>query len=230
MTLPLAILWIVIIGLFALGGAYYARRYNRSDALFAFYVTLVVISNIIASKTIAFDFGFKTFFAPGAVLLFAATFLLTDIVNEKFGRKETQRMILLAVGTQIALTAFSYLIVHATPAPFFQNQSAFESIFGMVPRLVIASLITFFISENLDAYLFHWFKKLTDGKQLWMRNAFSSLPSMLVDSVLFVTLAFYGVMPIMPLIIGLTVTKWLVGVIDIPFMYLSRRVLKKVDK
>lgn len=225
MTLSLTLLWIAIISLFAVGGAWYAKRYNRSDALLAFYVTLVVISNIIASKTIAFDLGFGTFFAPGAVLLFSVTFLLTDIVNEKFGRKETQRMIWLALGTQIALIAFSYLIVHAVPAPFFTGQEAFALVFGTVPRIVIASLITFFISENLDTYLFQWFKKATGGKHLWMRNAFSSLPAMLVDSVLFVTLAFYGVMPIVPLIIGLTVTKWLVGVIDIPFMYISRAVL-----
>ncbi len=230
MSLVLTIFWILLISIFAVGGAYYAKRYNRSDALIALYVTLIVISNIIASKTIAFDFGFTTFFAPGAVLLFSVTFLLTDIVSEKFGRRETQRMILLALFCQIALIAFSYLIVKATPAPFFQNQAAFEFIFGTVPRIVIASLITFFVSENLDAYLFQWFKKLTGGKQLWMRNAFSSLPAMLVDSVLFVTLAFYGVMPILPLIIGLTVVKWLVGVIDIPFMYLSRAVLGKSEE
>lgn len=230
MSLDLTIFWILLISIFAVGGAYYAKRYNRSDALIALYVTLIVISNIIASKTIAFDFGFTTFFAPGAVLLFSVTFLLTDIVSEKFGRRETQRMILLALFCQIALIAFSYLIVKATPAPFFQNQAAFEFIFGTVPRIVIASLITFFVSENLDAYLFQWFKKLTGGKKLWMRNAFSSLPAMLVDSVLFVTLAFYGVMPILPLIIGLTVVKWLVGVIDIPFMYLSRAVLGKSEE
>ena len=230
MSLVLTIFWILLISIFAVGGAYYAKRYNRSDALIALYVTLIVISNIIASKTIAFDFGFTTFFAPGAVLLFSVTFLLTDIVSEKFGRRETQRMILLALFCQIALIASSYLIVKAAPAPFFQNQAAFEFIFGTVPRIVIASLITFFVSENLDAYLFQWFKKLTGGKQLWMRNAFSSLPAMLVDSVLFVTLAFYGVMPTLPLIIGLTVVKWLVGVIDIPFMYLSRAVLGKSEE
>ncbi len=230
MSLILTLFWILLISIFAVGGAYYAKRYNRSDAIIALYVTLIVISNIIASKTIAFDFGFTTFFAPGAVLLFSVTFLLTDIVNEKFGKRETQRMILLALFSQIALIAFSYLIVHATPAPFFQNQSAFEFIFGTVPRIVIASLVTFFISENLDTYLFQWFKKLTNGKQLWMRNAFSSLPAMLVDSVIFVTLAFYGTMPILPLIIGLTVVKWLVGIVDIPFMYLSRAVLGKTEE
>ncbi|MDO8495636.1 MAG: queuosine precursor transporter [bacterium] len=227
MPISLAIFWIIIISAFVLLGAWYARRHNRPDALTALYVTLVVFANIAASKTIAFDFGFTTFFTPAAVLIFSVTFLLTDIVNEKFGKKETQRMILIALFAQIALVLFSYLILKAPSAPFFQNQAAFEAVLGTVPRIVLASLIAFYVSENLDAHLFHWIKKLTGGKHLWMRNAFSSLPSMVVDSIIFVTIAFYGLMPIMPLIIGLSVVKWLVGIIDIPFMYLSRAILGK---
>ncbi len=227
MTLSLAIFWIIIVSLLGVLGAWYARRYNRPDALIAFYVTLVIFSNIAVSKTIAFDFGFTELFAPATVLIFSVTFLLTDVVNERFGRKETQRMIVIALFAQIALILFSYLVLKAQGAPFFQNQAAFETLLSNVPRIVIASLIAFFVSENFDAYLFHWFRKLTGGKHLWMRNAFSSIPAMLLDSALFITLAFYGVMPIIPLIVGLSVTKWLVGVIDIPFMYLSRAVLGK---
>ena len=203
------------------------RRYDRVDALVAFYVTLAVAGSILASKTIDFDFGFTHFFAPGAVLIFSVTFLLTDIVNEKFGRAETQRMIFLALFAQIAFLIFSYLVLKATPAPFFTNQAAFETVLGSVPRNIIAGLVAFLISENLDAYLFQWFRTLTGGKQLWMRNALSSLPAMAVDSTVFVTLAFWGVMPIVPLIIGLTITKWLVGIVDIPFMYAARSAMKK---
>lgn len=225
MTLLLSILWIAIISLFAVGGAWYARRYEHPDALIGLYVTLAVFANIVASKTIAFNLGFKEVFVPGAVLIFGITFLLTDIVNEKFGRKETQRMIGIAVVAQILLVLLSYVVVQAKGAPFFMNQAAFESIFGMVPRIVIASLIAFFISENADAYIFHWFRKLTEGRHLWMRNAFSSLPAMALDSIIFVTIAFYGIMPMVPLIIGLILTKWLVGIVDVPFMYLARAVM-----
>jgi len=227
MTLPLAVLWIALISLAALGGAWYAKKHERYDALLAIFVTLVVAANLIASKTVAFDFGFTTLYAPAAVLIFSVTFLLTDIVNEKFGRKEAQRMIFLAFLAQVIFAVFAYLAISMEGAPFFTGQSAFETVLGSVPRIALAGWIAFLVSENLDAYLFAWFKKVTNGKHLWMRNAFSSLPAMLVDSVLFVTLAFYGVMPILPLIIGLTIMKWLVGIIDIPFMYASRAVLKK---
>jgi len=230
MTLPLAFLWIAVVSFFCLLGAWYARRYNRPDALIAFYVTLVIFSNIAVSKTVTFNLWFMELYAPVTVLIFSVTFLLTDIVNERFGKHETQRMILIALFSQIALVLFSFLVVKAQGAPFFENQAAFEALLSNVPRVVVASLIAFFVSENVDAYLFQWFKKLTGGKHLWMRNAFSSIPAMLLDSALFITLAFYGIMPIWPLIIGLSMTKWLVGVIDIPFMYLSRAVLGKHTK
>ncbi|MEK7093853.1 MAG: queuosine precursor transporter, partial [Patescibacteria group bacterium] len=176
---------------------------------------------------ITFNLGFAEFFAPATVLIFSVTFLLTDIVNEQFGKKETQRMILIALFSQIALITFSYLVLKTTGAPFFENQAAFEAVFGSVPRIIIASLIAFYISENIDAHLFQWLKNLTHGKHLWMRNTFSSIPAMFIDSILFVTIAFYGVMPVVPLITGQSIIKWLVGIIDIPFMYLSRAVLGK---
>lgn len=225
MTPILILVWISVISLIAVGAAYYARLTERADALIALYVTLVITSNLVASKIIGFDLGFTTLFAPGATLLFSVTFLLTDIVNEKFGRAATQRMIMIAFLSQIAFLVFSYIALSATPAPFFGGQAAFETVFGAVPRIAAAGLFTFLISESLDAYLYQWFRLKTHGRHLWMRNAFSSIPAMLLDSALFVTLAFYGVMPILPLIIGLTVVKWIVAVIDIPFMYLARTVI-----
>lgn len=225
MTVGLVFFWIFVVSVFAIFGAWYARRHERPDALIGLYVALVVFSNIAASKAIAFDLGFTMLFAPGAVLIFSVTFLLTDIVNEKFGRKETQRMIFIALLASIAQVLFSVMVVKADPAPFFQGQAAFEAVFGVVWRIVAASLIAFYVSETLDAYLFHWLRRLTNGKQLWMRNAFSSLPAMFADSTIFVTIAFWGVLPVGPLIVGLTVVKWLVGIVDIPFMYLSRAMM-----
>lgn len=226
MTLPLIILWILIVSAFTLFGTWYAKKYEHPDALIALYVTLVVFAGMTASKTIIFDLGFTEVFAPVATLMFAVTFLLTDIVNERFGRTETQRMIGIALVAQLSLVVFSYLVVSARGAPFFQNQAAFEAVFGSVPRVILAGLVAFFISENADAYLFQWIRRRTGGRHLWMRNALSSLPAMALDSVLFATLAFYGVMPVIPIIIGLIVTKWLVGILDIPFMYLSRLMLR----
>jgi uncharacterized integral membrane protein (TIGR00697 family) len=219
------LLWIAAISAFTLVGSWYARRFERADALIGLYVAFGVFSNIAAAKAVSFDLGFTQFFAPAVVLIFSVTFLLTDIVNEKFGLRETQRMILIALVSQIAVTFFAWLVLSLPPAPFFGGQEAFQSVLGMVPRIVMASWIAFLISENADAYIFSWFKKATGGRRLWARNALSSIPAMALDSVIFITIAFYGVMPILPLIIGQIVIKWLVAILDIPFMYLNRWIM-----
>lgn len=221
------ILWIAVITSFSFFGSWYACKYNKPDALIGLYVAFVLISNIISYKIVAFDFGFVTFFATAATLIFSVTFLLTDIVNEKFGGKETYKMIAIAFITQVAVTFFIWLAISLKPAPFWQDQEIFKKIIGFAPRIMLASWIAFLISENADAYIFSWFKKKTNGEYLWMRNVFSSLPSMALDTIIFVIIAFYNVQPLLPLITGVFAIKWLVGIVDIPFMYLNRRIMYK---
>ncbi len=225
--LALIILWIIVITSFSLLGSLYVRRYNKPDVLIALYVAFVLISNIIAYKIAAFNFGFITFYATSATLVFSVTFLLTDIVNEKFGRRETHKMIFTAFITQVAVAFFILLAINLEPAPFFTDQEIFAKILGFAPRIMLASWIAFLISENADAIIFSLFKNLTKGKYLWARNVFSSIPSMALDTIIFVTIAFYGVQPLLPLITGVLVLKWLVGIIDIPFMYLNRWIMYK---
>ena len=229
MSLILLIFWIIGITSFTLLGSWYARRYNRADLLIGLYVTFVLVAQILAVKISAFDLGFTTFYGPSGVLVFSLTYLMTDIVNEKFGRKETQRMILIAFVSQIAMVFFFWLGVKFQPAPFWTMQATWEQFFNLVPRITIASWIAFMITENFDAYVYSWFKKLTKGKYLWTRNAFSSIPALLLDSLIFIPLAFLGVMPILPLIIGQTAVKWLVGLVNIPFMYLNKAILGKTE-
>jgi len=219
-------LLILISSLAPLAGAYYARKKNQPDLLIAIYVVFLALSQIFAVKIAEFNLGFTTVYTTGASLIFAVTFLITDIVNEKFGRRETQRMIGFAFITQIIMVAFIYLVSKLAPAPFWPDQDAWIKIFGFVPRIVGASLVTFLISENFDALVFAWFKKITRGKFLWMRNAFSSIPALTLDTVLFVILAFSGTgIPLWPLMFGQFITKWTVGIIDVPFMYLNRLIL-----
>ena len=227
MSLVLLVFWIIGITSFTLLGSWYARKYNKSDLLIGLYITFVLVAQVLAVKISVFDLGFNTFFGPSGVLVFSITYLLTDIVNEKFGRKETQKMILIAFVSQIAMVFFFWLGVKFPPAPFWTIQGTWEQIFNLVPRITIASWIAFMITENFDAYVYSWFKKLTKGRYLWTRNAFSSIPALLLDSLIFIPIAFLGVMPILPLIVGQTAIKWLVGLVNIPFMYLNKAILGK---
>ena len=96
---------------------------------------------------------------------------------------------------------------------------------GSTLRITAASWIAFLITENLDAILFARFKKYTKDKNLWVRNVFSDIPTLALDSLIFVSIAFGGIFDIWPLIWGQILTKWFFGVIDTPFMYLSRGIV-----
>ena len=223
----LIILWILVVTSFSLFGSWYVRKYGKADALMGLYLAFVLISNILAYKIASFKFGFLNFYATSATLIFAVTFLLTDIVNEKFGKRETQKMIFIAFITQIAVAFFIWLSISLDSAPFWQDQEIFEKILSFAPRIMLASWIAFLISENADAYIFAWFKKITQGRHLWARNIFSSIPAMALDSIIFTTIAFYGVQPLIPLMTGVILLKWFVGVIDVPFMYLNRKIMSR---
>jgi uncharacterized integral membrane protein (TIGR00697 family) len=217
--------WIVLVTSVSLFGAWYARKYHRPDGIIGIYVAFVLISNLLAFKIAEYNLGFTTLYATAASIIFPVTFLLTDVVNEKFGRKETQKMILIAFIAQIATAIFILISIYMKPAPFWQNQEMFSEVFGFAPRIMIASWVAFLVSENADAYIFAWFKKLTQGKHLWSRNIFSSIPSIALDTIIFVVIGFYGIQPLTPLILGVLIIKWIVGIIDIPFMYLNRAIM-----
>lgn len=217
------ILSIIAISTVPLVGAWYARTFQRKDGLVALYVVFAAMSQIMAAKIALFDFYFFNFTAPAAVVVFAVTFLMTDIVNEKFGQRAVHEMILITFATQIAMTLFLWIGGALPPAPFWQNQSAWDSFLGVVPRITFASWLTFLVSENLDAWLFASLRRLTKGRHLWLRNVFSSIPALTIDTLVFVPLAFYGSgIPLWPIIMGQFALKYVVGIINIPFMYLNR--------
>ncbi len=219
------ILWIAGITSFTLFGAWYARRFQKPDALIGLYVLFVAISQITAAKIASYDLGFVVVSAPAAVLVYSVTYLFTDIVNERFGRREVHRMIFIAFVTQVAMLFFIWLATELAPAPFWENQQMWETVFTLVPRITVASWVAFLVSENLDAWVFDLFKKLTRGRHLWARNVISSVPALTIDTFIFVTLAFVGTMPLWSLIEGQLLTKWLVGLVNVPFMYANRWVL-----
>lgn len=220
------ILLILAVTAVVLLGALYARLSNRSHGLIGLYITFTIASQIIASKVALFDFGFIAVTAPAAVIIFAVTFLITDMVNERFGRAETHRMIAIALVCQAAFAGFLFIGGSLTPAPFWGNQPAWDAILGVVPRIMIASWITFLVSENLDAFLFARIRAATKGRHLWMRNVFSSAIALTVDTVMFVSLAFYGTdLPLVTLMVGQFVCKYAVALLNIPFMYLARAIM-----
>ncbi|TFF97874.1 MAG: VUT family protein [Promethearchaeota archaeon] len=231
MLLLLIIIWIVVIFLSTIFISQYVKMQERSDVAIAFYVLFITLSQIFAAKIGDFSIGAFQITAPVAVIIFPFTFQLTDMVNESFGRNEVYRMILIAFATQILMTIFIWFSIIITPAGYWgsEAQAFWEVFFASSIRITIASWISFIITETLDALIYSKIRKITKGKHLWIRNVFSDVPMLALDSLIFVTIAFFGEVPLIVLvdiIIGQILTKWFFGVIDTPFMYLSRGIVE----
>lgn len=220
--------WVLVISAVSLGGSWYARKTGRAQAITAVYVAMVLTAQIAATKIISFHFFHFSISAPAGVVSFSVTFLLIDIVTEYFGRAEALRVIFSALIAQI-VSFVVFLFVLAVPsASWWNGQAALASVIGGSFRMALAGWIAFGVSETTDAYLFSFLKKITQGRYVWIRALFSSLPAMAVDSFVFVVLAFWGSAPIGLLIGGQIVAKWVIAVIDVPFMYANRFVLYRV--
>ncbi len=227
MPVTVILLWVVTVGAASVLAAGYIRRYDRTDLAVGLYVIYLALAQILATKLIVFNFGLFTVVAPAAVLIFPFTFQLIDIVNEAYGRAQTQRMILIAFISQVFMVAFILLGTLAPPALFWQGHESWRQILLLIPRITGASWVAFLISQSLDNLLFSRLKKLTHGRHLWLRNIASDVPALALDSFIFITLAFWGIVPIWPLIVGQIVTKCLIGAVDAPFLYLSRWIISR---
>ena len=236
-TLLIITLWFFTVFVATTFISQYIKTRNKPDIAIAFYVMYMAISQILAAKIGDFSIGSWQISAPTAVLIFPFTFQITDIVNEFFGQKETHRMILIAFVSQILMAFFIWFSIEIPPAATWlledaggnpNSQIFWQSFFGTTIRITGASWISFLITENLDAVIYAKLKKKTGGKHLWIRNVFSDVPTLALDSIIFVSLAFIGTMPIqivLSIILGQMLTKWFFGIIDTPFMYLSRGIV-----
>ena len=231
------LIWIVVIFVSTMLISQYIKMQNREDVAIALFVLFITMSQILAAKIGDFTVFNYQITAPVAVLIFPFTFQITDMVNENFGQKATHRMIFIAFITQIFMAIFIWFSIEVPAAPFWgfdwasdpiEAQQFWLNFFGSTVRITIASWISFIITENLDAILFAKLKKWTKGKNLWIRNVFSDIPTLALDSILFISIAFVGEFPldvIWMMIWGQMITKWFFGIIDTPFMYLSRGII-----
>ncbi len=224
------LIWIIVIFVATVFISQYIKMHQREDVAVAFYILFITMSQILAAKIGDFSIGSFQITAPVAVLIFPFTFQITDMVNENFGQRKTHRMIFIAFITQIIMLIFIWFSIEIPPASFWGGDPAtaqqfWLNFFGSTVRITAASWIAFLITENLDALLYAKFKQLTKGKNLWLRNIFSDIPTLALDSLIFVSIAFGGLFDIWLVIWGQILTKWFFGVIDTPFMYLSRGIV-----
>lgn len=190
------------------------KKTNLVIVLTAGYLLCQIIADVTASKMVDL-FGI---YVPAAVFIYALTFTLRDVVHKQLGKQQAVFMVLTAGGVNVLMAAYFMFTVWLKPAPFWGNQEAYNLILGVVPRVVGASILAEMISELIDTEIYHRIKHLAPWKRVLGSNAVS-LP---IDSLIFVSVAFAGTMPLSALIavmLGQILLKAVITVISIPLIY-----------
>lgn len=191
----------------------------------------VIAANIQVIQTVKL-FGLA---ATLGNIVYATSFLITDILSENYGRQEAKKAVWLGFYSLIALTLIMNLALYFTPLEGDKfsavTHDALSTIFSIMPRIALASLLAYILSQHHDVWAFHfWKKRFNKENQLWIRNNLSTMVSQLIDSVVFVLVAFYGIFEnrvLVEIFITTYLLKWIVAVADTPFVYWGRQIFKR---
>lgn len=170
-----------------------ARADRAYDVIAIAFVSLLLLSNIAATKLIAFNIGNFPLVFDGGAILFPMTYVLGDVLSEVYGFKKARRAILLGFFYSILASVVFLLVAAAPPGPGYENQAAFEAVLGFVPRIVSASLAAYMVGQLLNSWILVAIKRKFGEKHLWARLMGSTVVGELADTIIFCTIAFYGV-------------------------------------
>ncbi len=205
------------------------KTYKHLDTITAFFVAVLLISNIASTKIL--DFGFFTF--DGGTLLFPLSYIFGDILTEVYGYQKSRKIIWLGFFSALLMSLILILVGFLPPAADWPNQEAYMAILGLTPRIVIASLIAYFAGEFSNSFSLAKIKIATKGKWLFVRTIGSTIIGEGVDTLLFVFIAFYGTMPnslLLTIIISNYIFKIGVETLMTPLTYQAVKYLKKNEK
>ncbi len=220
------IYWVLSLTIVTYFSAFIVKRYKEVGfaTLTAMYVLYLTASQIFAARIVVFDLKIYRFFAPSAIFIYPFISQAIDMINEVYGRERTHLAIFIAFVSQVLLITFILMMNSLSPAPFFKFETTWKALFTLSIRITVASWISFLICQNLDAYIFDFLKRRFTS-QVWLRSVASDVIDLTLDSVIFVTLAFWGTMPVIPLIIGQIVSKNVIGFLDTPWFLWYKKLI-----
>jgi len=199
--------------------------------LAALFITSLVVSNLIFQKFFYWYplemslFGVRLFELSVGILPYPITFLITDLISEIYGQKRANEVVVAGIFASFFSIGILLLASAAPAIPSSPiDDTTFTQVFSRSPLAVLASMIAYLSAQFVDIRIYHFWKKLTQGKHLWLRNNFSTFASQIIDSAtVILLLSLFGVLP-WSLFWGLTLSsivfKLLVAAIDTPFLYL----------
>jgi len=192
------------------------KRYGK-EGLYFYIPVSIIVANIQVLKTVDI-FGMT---ATLGNIIYATTFLITDILSENHTKTEAKKAVEIGFISMITFTILMNLALTFVPNELDFAQESMEILFKPMVRILIASLLAYVSSQTYDVWAYDKLKKKTD--RIWIRNNGSTMISQLIDSLVFTIIAFAGTMPLKPLIgilISTYVLKWVVALMDTPFLYL----------
>ena len=212
--------------------------YRWLNLLTAIFVTTLIISNIIAVKLV----GIGGLVVPAAVILFPVAYIFGDVLTEVYGYARARQVIWTGFFCNLLAVVAIWIAGLLPPAVFWtagvysspeEAEQAFQAILGFTPRLLLASFLAYLVGEFLNSFVLARLKVRTQGRFLWLRTISSTVIGQGADSFIFITLAFWGIIPPAGLLTAI-LSQWLVKVVfevlATPFTYLVVNYLKRAEK
>ncbi|WP_263358798.1 queuosine precursor transporter [Acidicapsa ligni] len=203
-------------------------RFRYLDTLTIGFVVVLMVSNLVGPKLCQIG----PLLVSGAQLLFPITYICGDVFTEVYGYAASRRAIWLGFFGMGLLAVMGQVAVALPPAPGWHDQEAFKTVFGLVPRFAIASLVAYWAGEFTNSYTMAKLKLLTNGRYLWTRTIGSTISGQLVDTVVVILIAFWGVAPpakILILIASSYGIKVVYETLATPMTYVVVRFLKRAE-
>jgi queuosine precursor transporter len=189
----------------------------------------LVVSNIIAGKLWQLPLGIVL---TGGVILFPIVYIIGDVVPEVYGWDRAHKLINIGFVANVVAVLFFMLTLALTPPGFWKGQDAFVAVLGFTPRLLLASFIAYYCGTHVNAWIMTRMKKMTGPRYLWVRTITSTVFGEGVDSAIFITIAFFGTVPVLVLpgmILAQATFKTLYEALATPLTYLVINYIKQLE-
>ncbi len=185
--------------------------------LLTIHTSLVIASNAAGSKLIALPLGLA---ASATVISYMLSFVLLGSIAELFGRAKARLVVNLGLAAMALSVGFFELAIHLPAAPFWTHQAEFDQVLGSSPRLLAGGWTAYLLGQHLDVWGFFRLKRTRlGGERLWLRSWGSTLLGQLIDTAVFITIAFAGTAPLLPAILGQYLVKLVIASLTTPLIY-----------
>lgn len=203
-----------------------ARPAKSLQQFAVLYGGLLVVAGVLGFKLIKLG----PLAVPGGVFGFLLAIVVTNATAELHGRPVAQRMVLMGFVPLLVSVGLMQLVLALPPATGWDGQAVAEQVMGSSMRLILAGIVAYGISQTLDVSIFTWMRGQPGGHMLWVRATVAAFIAQTVDTLIFVTIAFYGKFALLPVIGGQLAAKALVWGLAIPLLYLAVAVGRRLDR